>query len=32
MVDHVYGNHAFFFSSIVMPYDEKTRTLIKYDA
>lgn len=31
MVDDIYGNHTFFVSSIVMPDDEKTRTLIKYD-
>jgi hypothetical protein len=31
MVDHIYGNHAFSVSNIVMPDDEKTRTMIKYD-
>lgn len=31
MVHHVCGSHTFFVSSIVMPDDEKTRTVIKYD-
>lgn len=31
MVDDIYRNHTFFVSSTVMPDDEKTRTLMKYD-
>lgn len=33
MVDHIlaYGVHTFFVSNSIMPDDEKTRTVIKYD-